>query len=69
MNGFENIVFVIEKGKIYFYKLPQKQPKPAKDWLDETLAKMGEVMLTEEEKKQIEKWHEQLQESWKKLPK
>lgn len=30
---------------------------------------MGEVMLTEEEKKQIEKWNEQLQESWKKLPK
>jgi len=30
---------------------------------------MGEVMLTEEEKKQIEKWHEQLQESWKKLAK
>ena len=60
-------MFHVEKGKIYFYKLPQKQPKPAKDWLDETLAKMGEVMLTEEEKKQIEKWNNQLMESWKEI--
>jgi len=26
-------------------------------------------MLSEKDKKQIEKWNEQLQESWKKLPK
>ena len=43
--------------------------KPVNEWLDETLQKTDEVMLTEEQKKQIEKWNEQLQESWKKLPK
>ena len=43
--------------------------KPVNEWLDETLQKIDEVMLTEEEKKQIEKWHEQLLKSWKKLHK
>lgn len=69
MNGFENIVFHVEKGKIYFYKLPGAIPKPAHEWLEETLEKIGEVMMSEKDKKQIEKWNEQLQESWKKLPK
>jgi len=33
------------------------------------LEKINEVTMTEKDKKQIEKWNEQLQESWKKLPK
>lgn len=69
MNGFENIVIHIEKNKIYFYKLPGTIPKPAKDWLAETLEKINEVTMTEKDKKQIEKWNEQLQESWKNIRK
>ena len=41
--------------------------KPVNEWLDETLQKIDEVMLTEEQKKQIEKWNEQLLESWNNL--
>jgi len=41
--------------------------KPVNEWLDETLQKIDEVMLTEEHKKQIEKWNEQLLESWNNL--
>ena len=69
MSGFENIVFHVEKGRIYFYKLPGTIPKTAHEWLTETLEKIGEVMMSEKDKKQIDKWNEQLQESWKKLPK
>jgi len=35
---------MVEKGKIYFYKLPGTIPKPAHEWLTETLEKIGEVI-------------------------
>ena len=62
-------MFHVEKGKIYFYKLPGTIPKPAHEWLNETLEKIDEIMLSEKDKKRIEKWNEQLQESWKNIRK
>jgi hypothetical protein len=59
----------VEKGKIYFYKLPGAIPKPAHEWLESILEKINEVTMSEKDKKQIEKWTEQLQESWKNLHK
>ena len=66
----DNIVYFICDNKLYFYKIPKNiKYQNSKEWLDETLEKIDEIMLTQKEKNQIEKWNEQLLESWKKLPK
>jgi hypothetical protein len=47
--------------------MPEVMAKPANEWLDETLEKINEVMMTAEDKRRIETWNEQLIDSWNEL--
>ena len=64
-----DITVEIKENGIYFYHYPEVIKIDTKEKMEEVNQEIFQILQTPEEKKQIEKWNEQLLESWKNIRK